>query len=306
MTKLQVMKIYALLISVLFLLTGQAKAQTAEQLEQAYKEQSTEKLKAFFNDWAKDLKPATVRQRKKMSKLVQRAYAIFEAFYNPHDLANHGSTQWGNDIYTGFNYLLIQNAFKIFQKDKVYYTDEEARAYTIDNILKNVPVKYHDKWLASVKSGDKYFVRSYGPNNKLIWDDSEKVLLDSVTNFRPNIVQTTATPLYLTEKYSKLLDGFLGNTHSPFAEGGIMNTARAKGESANRQQFLQNYIKIYYGHWGGSWEYLSSPSIGALVFDKDMKYAKIFYGMIYEGGEAFLKFEDNTWKLISMERKWRQ
>jgi hypothetical protein len=85
-----------------------------------------------------------------------------------------------------------------------------------------------------------------------------------------------------------------------------MNTAQAKGESLKRQQFLQNFIKIYYGHWGGSWKYLTYPSIGALVLDKDMKYAKIIYGMIYESGEAILENKNGAWKLIAIKRIWRQ
>ncbi|WP_284445133.1 hypothetical protein [Pedobacter sp. B4-66] len=40
------------------------------------------------------------------------------------------------------------------------------------------------------------------------------------------------------------------------------------------------------------------------MFDKDLKYAKVYYNMIYEGGEAFLKFEDNTCKLLSVKRTW--
>lgn len=141
------------LVLIMLLLTSavsNVKSQSAGQLEEAYQQQSTQKLKTFLDEWAKELKPATNQQRKKMSKTVQQAYAVFEAFYNPHDLASRGSTQWGNDIYTGYNYLIIQNGFKIFQKDKVYYTEEEAKANTIDNILKNVEEKYHERWIASI------------------------------------------------------------------------------------------------------------------------------------------------------------
>lgn len=300
------MKARALLTLIIFLLIGESRAQTAEQLEQAYKEQSTVKLKAFFDDWAKELKPASPEQRKKMSKTVQKAYAIFEAFYNPHDLANRGSTQWGNDIYTGYTYLILQDGFKIFQKDKVYYTEEEATEYAIENIKKSASDKNRESLINHAKNRSPVIMENFGPNSIHIWQDSLKVLLESVTDFRPNVIQTIGIPLYLTPKYQRILDGFLGNTHSAFAEGGIMNTAQAKGESLKRQQFLLNFIKIYYGHWGGSWEYLTYPSIGALVFDKDMKYAKIIYGMIYESGEAILENKSGVWKLISMKRIWRE
>jgi len=306
LTKLPIMKASALLIITLILLIGLANAQTGDQLEQAYKEQSTVKLKAFFDDWSRELRPATTEQRKKMNKTVQQAYAIFEAFYNPHDLANHGSTQWGNDIYTGYTYLVLQDGFKIFQKDKVYYTEEEATEYAIENIKKSASEKYRDQLINHAKNKSPIIMENYGPNSIHIWQDSLKVLLESVADFRPNIIQTIGIPLYLTPKYQKILDVFLGNSHSAFAEGGVMNTAQAKGESLKRQQFLLNFIKIYYGHWGGSWQYLTYPSIGALVCDKDMKYAKIIYGMIYESGEAILENRSGTWKLISMKRIWRE
>ncbi|ATP56242.1 hypothetical protein CPT03_07050 [Pedobacter ginsengisoli] len=299
-------KIYALVSLLLLIFLGQTKAQTAKQLEKAYQKKSTVKLKAFFDDWAKDLPPATPEQRSKMSNPVQQAYQVFEAFYNPHDLGGRGGSEFGNKIYEGFNYLIIQDKFKIYQKEKVFYTDEEAKAYAIDSIKKNVERKYHEKWIASIESGDKYFVNAYGPNNRPEWDDKGRTLIDSVTDFRPNIVGTKGTPLYLSDKYKALLDNFLGNKHVPFATGGIMNTAQAKDESADRQKFLQNYIKIFYGHWGGYWQYPSYPTISSIVFDKDLKYVKVYYGMIYEGGEAFLKLENNAWKLLSMKRTWIQ
>jgi hypothetical protein len=286
---------------------GNAKAQTADQLEKAYQEKSTEKLKTFFDDWAKDLQPATARQRKKLSKPAQQAYHIFETFYNPHDLENRGGSQFGNKIYEGFNYLIIQNKLKIHQKEKIYYTAEEALAYTIENIKKNVDKKYHEKWLATIETGgdgQKHFINSYGPDNKMEWEDSLKTLIDSIRDFRPNLIQTKGTPLYLNDSYKKLLDKFLGNAHYALGTGDIMNPAQAKDESAARQKFLGNFIKIYYGHWGGYWQLHSYPTIGSIIFDKDLKYAKIYYNMIYEGGEALLKFENKTWKLLSVKRTW--
>lgn len=285
-----------------------AQAQTAEQLEKAYQEKSTEKLKTFFVDWVKELRPATARERKKLSKPAQQAYLIFETFYNPHDLENRGGSQFGDNIYESFNYLVIQNKLKIYQKEKIYYTEEEAKAYTIENIKKNVGKKYHDNWLAIIEAGgdrQKDYINAYGPNNQPEWKDSLKTLIDSIKDFRPNLIQTKATPLYLRASYKKLLDKFLRNTHYALGTGDIMNPAQARDESAARQKFLENYIKIYYyGLLGGYWQYHSYPIINSIVFDKDLKYAKIYYGMSYEGGEALLKFENNTWKLLSVKRTW--
>jgi hypothetical protein len=299
-------KVYALLSIALLFFLGHAKGQTAKQLEKAYQKKSTEKLKRFFDDWAKDLRPATQDERSKMRNPIQQAYQVFEVFYNPVDLKSRGGSEFGNKIYEGFNYFIIQNSFKIYQKEKVYYTEEEAKAYAIDNIKKNAEKTYHEKFIALIKSGNKMTMENYGPNSKNILEDSLKILLDSVIDFRPNIIQTKSTPLYLSDKYKVLLDSFLGNNHVPFATGGIMNTAQATGGSTDRQQFLQTYIKIFHGHWGGYWQYHTYPTISSIVFDKNFKYAKVYYNMIYERGEAFLGFEENTWKLLSVQRTWIQ
>lgn len=297
------MKKISALISIVILILGYANGQTTAQLEQAYQEKSTEKLNTFFNDWAKDLTPATPVQRSKMSKPVQQAYRIFEAFYNPHDLSSQGGSQMGNKLYEGLSYLIIQDKFKIYQKDKVFYTDEEAKAYAIENIRKNVEEKYREKIMASINSGRDGYIIYYGPNQHE-WNDTLRTLIDSVTSFRPNIIQTKATPLYLTSKYSALLNNFIGNRYEPVITGESKKTTPIKNESTDRQKFLENYIKVFPSFWSNRWLYCSYPVISSIVFDKHLKYAKVYYGIRYEGGEAFFKFENNVWKLLSAKRTW--
>jgi len=108
----------------------------------------------------------------------------------------------------------------------------------------------------------------------------------------------------LTNYYRRLLTSFLGNTYKPFAEDDIMAPARAKGESQRRQKFLENDLRIFYGHWGGYWQLYSYPTISSLTFDKSFRYAIIYYEFIYEGGEAYLKKVNGIWTLISAQRTW--
>jgi hypothetical protein len=44
----------------------------------------------------------------------------------------------------------------------------------------------------------------------------------------------------------------------------------------------------------------------SIVFDKGMKYALVHYGMIMEGGHAFLKKENGKWGIISAKRIWQE
>ncbi len=301
------MKTYAIIAIFTFLLVASVKGQSAKQLEEAYKEQSITKLKFFFDDWSKSLPVASQKEREQMSKVVRESYSVYEAFYNPYDLKNRGGSEFGNDIYKDFNYLIIQDKLKIYQKDKLYYTPEEIKDYIVGQLTKERKTEWQEKILAQIDSGkiSTMIMENYGPDIRR-YKDSPGVLIDSVTDFRPNIAQTKAIPLFLNDNYRKLLDSFLGNTHQPLGTGGIMNPAVAKDESAKRQKFLQNYVKIFYGHWGGYWQYYSYPAVTSISFDKDGKYAMINYTMIYEGGVALLGLEAGTWKLISMKRTWIQ
>lgn len=120
----------------------------------------------------------------------------------------------------------------------------------------------------------------------------------------PAVESTDKKPLYLNSKYNEILNAFLGNKHLPLGAGGIMNPARSKGQSAKRKMFLEKFIKIWYGHWGGYWQLISYPEANSITFDKEMKYARIDFRMVYEGGEAILKRENGIWKLISAKRTW--
>lgn len=301
------MKTHALIAIFAFLLVGLVKGQSAKQLEEAYKEESTTKLKSFFDEWSKSLPVASKKEREQMSKVVQEAYRVYEVFYNPFDLKNRGGSEFGNDIYKDFNYLIIQDKLKIYQKDKLYYTPEETKDYIVSQLTKQKKTEWQEKILAQIDSGkiSTMIMENYGPDIRR-YKDSLGVLIDSVTDFRPNIAQTKATPLFLNDNYRKLLDSFLGNVHHSLGTGGIMNPAVAKDESLKRQKFLQNYVKIFYGHWGGYWQYYSYPAVTSISFDKGGKYAMINYTMIYEGGVALLGLEEGSWKLISVKRTWIQ
>lgn len=73
----------------------------------------------------------------------------------------------------------------------------------------------------------------------------------------------------------------------------MLNVAREEDSSADQQRFLLKYLKTFFGHWGDHWDLLTGPTISVMVFDKEMKYVKVYYFMIYKGGEAFLKYQDN-------------
>ncbi len=83
-----------------------------------------------------------------------------------------------------------------------------------------------------------------------------------------------------------------------------MNPARSSGESEKRKAFLENDIKIWYGHWGSYWQLDSYPVVYSITFDKRMLYARVDFRMVYEGGEAVLKKKNGQWVLVTSKRTW--
>ena len=67
-----------------------------------------------------------------------------------------------------------------------------------------------------------------------------------------------------------------------------------------KKQFLENYVKIF------DYKPLTPPIVYSITFDKVMKYALVHYGMIMEGGHAFLKKENGKWVIISAKRIWQE
>ena len=246
-----------------------------KMLEKAYKEKSATKLKDFFVGWSQDVPPITDTELLELNDTIQQTYKAFISFYKPHRLDSIGGSEWGNDIYKKADFVIVQNAIEIYFTDKVYYSAQET---------------------------EKYIFNFFGPDSRE--NAGDRILTDSITDFRPAVRCDKKTPLFLTEKYDKIINSFLGNNYLPLGTGGIMNPARSKGQSAKRKKFLENYVKIFHGHWGGYWQLYSYPEVYSITFDNDMKYARIDFRLVYEGGEALLKNEEGVWTLISSELTW--
>lgn len=123
-------------------------------------------------------------------------------------------------------------------------------------------------------------------------------------HFRPRLDNDSLKTLVLTARYDTMLNRFLGNEHSSLGEGSIMSPAAAQKESALRQQFLQHFVMIWYGHWGGYWQLYSYPVINRITFDNSFSSATASFTMVYEGGEARFVREKMQWRLVSAQRTW--
>jgi hypothetical protein len=294
------------LLSLIFLIIatiGQAQ-NSSKQLKKAYKKNSTELLNQFFLDWNKEIPSLSDVEYETYNDTIKQAYNVFTAFYKPLQIDSLGGSEMGNDIYKNAKYLIVQDDIWIYFTEKINYCSD---AYIDTLVYKKVLEAFHGD---TVRINTFYYDSNWRANNmfRQVIEDSIRTYkswkVDSIMNFRPKINCDGRLPLYLTSKYSQILNKFLGNEYSPLGFGGLMNPARATGESEKRKDFLENFIKIWYGHWGGYWQLYSYPIAQSIIFDKDMKYAIVNYKMIYEGGKSILKNTNGNWKLIYAKRTW--
>jgi len=283
--------------------------QSDNRLEKIYNQKSSEKLKTYLDSWANEIKPIEDKEMRRQKEYVRASYGIFEELFDPHNIGKLGVQQIRYEIYRSYHYFIIPTKIYIYTSDKVYYDDEETDAYTIDAINKYAePDSLKSGLIDRVRNRYNYhqqIINTFGPYGHL-YKDSSLAIIDSIVNFRPKITQAIGIPLYLTKKYELEVLDFLGKTNKQFAAGGFENIAKASGESAERQTFLEKFVKVAHGHWGGYWELKTPPSIYTITFDKNFKYAKVDFNLVYEGGTAFLKFEKGIWQFISAKRTWQE
>ena len=290
--------------------TGQPQpsARKISPLEEAYKARSKERLTQFFRGWSATIPTISEKELAQLNNRQKEAYGVFTAFYKPHRLDSLGGSEWGNSIYAKAKFLLVQNDIKIRTTNRIFYSDAYidsvitgviTRTEKVDSIKQRRLEKVNEKLNQRVRE-EFGFEDAFSFHNT---NDPQKAV-DSLMNFRPNVKVPGKQAIYLTPERAKTLRAFLGDKHLPIGAGGIMNPARSSGESEKRKLFLENGIKIWYGHWGGYWQFDSYPVAYSITFDESMNYARVNFRMVYEGGEAILKKTGGNWVLISSKRTW--
>ena len=300
---------YLLLLSLLSMREGVAQP-TSYLLDVAYQEQSTRRLEQYLQAWQQASAPITAAERAFLTPYQQQAYAVFTAFYKPHQVDSLGGSEWGNTIYQQARFLLVQNSLKIKQTDKLYYSDAEVdsiitRPYrTKTDSTGQVPA-----WTQRVNGKLPNLARrNYGLLGDSFFQEREQPaprrVVDSIPNFRPVVQVSGKQSIFLTPALEETLTALLGTQHTPLGRGGTMQPAQANKESRRRQAFLDRQLTIWYGHWGGYWQLASYLLVSAVTFDRDLTYARVSFRMVYEGGEAILKRTNNQWAIVLVQRTW--
>jgi hypothetical protein len=263
-------------------------------LYQAYHSKSIKELHRFYENWESEISPMSDSNLNKCNDTIRNIYHVFQIFYNPKDIKRSGGSEFGNEIYSHVQFLLTQDLIVFgfadsldkdrLVKDRIYQFAKGGKR-KIDSLL------------TQYRSDSAEFESEF-----LEWPTAKAN--DTLRGFRPKLSIPGVKILPLVSSYDILLNQFLANDHYNLGEGNIMTPAKSKGESNKRKIFLENYIKIWYGHWGGYWQLYSYPYVSKIIFDHRFEHALIYFTMIYEGGYAYLKKVNGNWTLIQARRTW--
>ena len=295
-----------------FLRLWNRKAVEAEAtlLEDAYQKHNKTKLYDFFNHWAEDVSSneRDTTTNEWLNEWVAEAHKVFAAFYQPLQLEKIGCRPLQ---YQKYPYFIVQNSlYKIsvadtlpFKPDELeaYYTDRIRETYSNDSTrqkaLKYLQREINLGRMSLVFNDDRF----YEPWGKIKTTEIVRNII-----FRPQVSFPNKRIVYLTDEYMKMLDDFLGDQHVDLGTENIMQVAYAKDESRQRMEFLMKAAKIFYGHWGGYWQYETYPKASSIIFDREMQRAIVFFRCVYEGGEVYLEKKDGEWTIYSGRLTWME
>ena len=148
------------------------------------------------------------------------------------------------------------------------------------------------------------YLSSFGASFLYPYVEVKKI--DSSITFRPPVNIEGRKIVYLTDDYQALLDSFLMDNHVDLGENDIMQPAYAIKESKKRQNFINRKALIFYGHWGGYWQYETYPKATSIVFDKELQRAVVHYRIVYGGGYAIMEKRNGTWTFVGARNTWME
>lgn len=148
-----------------------------------------------------------------------------------------------------------------------------------------------------------FYINDYAGEN-----GARQVIQDKriIKEFRPKLnFEKDVRILYLTEKYDSLLNQFLGDESTEFGTPNIMNPSRAKGKSANREEFVKKFFPIVQGHWGNYWHLETMPTM-VFVFNKTLDKVEVTFRAGYGGRIIDYQKKDGKWQEIETEyrKEW--
>lgn len=278
----------------------------AKLLRKAYKSHSTKMLYEFFDNWSEEVKS---NEGEAQNPYVAEAHKVFAAFYQPmQTVARSGERK---TMYDDKPYFIVQSSlWRIRKADFILYKQEEIDSFMVARVLEAYAddTAHQKEWLANHDPEDHWTDVGFNyRGNDFFFPGKITVpvsTIDSAIEFRPPVHFVGKKVVYLTKGYEKILNSFLGKRHAALGEYNIMQPASSKGKSQTKHEFFNNAALIYYGHWGGYWQYETYPEANQIIFNPEMNRAVVMFRFVYEGGEAILEKQNGEWEVVDFRFTW--
>jgi hypothetical protein len=263
-------------------------------LQNAWQSNSTKKLGAFFDTWAREITPLSAKELAKQSDTIQNVYLVFRAFYNPLKTGWLHNSEWGNNFYKKAEYLVLP---------------ANICFALVDTLDKDTLIKKEYARIARKLKIPAASVAATAKTSRTImklfrFDWPEPARYDTIHDFRPQVSFETPKTVVLTNSYDFLLDSFLGHPQASLGAGSIITPLTSEKEIENRRKFLEEYIRTWYRTRTGHWQLLTEPFVYSIILDKAFKNALVNYGVPGEGDYAWFKKIDGVWTLMESALTW--
>ena len=214
----------------------------AQLLKEAYRSKSTKLLYTFFDNWSEEVKS---NEGEAQSPYVAEAHKVFAAFYQPQQII--ASDIDCHVLYDEQPYFIVQSSlWKISEAETILYKQEEIDSLMEVRIRQMYPDDTDEQqdWIEYVRNKNIKF--SYEPLFAFQpFSLIATTTLDSAIEFRPPVHFEGKKVVYLTKKYEKMLNSFLGKRHIAFSEENIMQPAKSKGKSLSKHRFFNQAALIF-------------------------------------------------------------
>jgi hypothetical protein len=237
------------------------------KLEAAYQSSSKNDLERFLRDWKESLPPNSV-EFIKQNDIIEAIFDIYELIYKPIDTLKAGNFSET----TAYPLIMRQksNYNYVIVQNKIYYEIIENE----DNFGKLI--------------AEPEFSEIFGNR-------------DSINDFRPPLKLEKFQALYSLPKYEEAFKMFLG---VPMIRG-RKNTnplTAGKDDERERYDFLLSHIPFEANFFG--WNFVNSPRIYCIYFDKSITTAIVDFFVLNWGGRATMKKEANEWTIDEIHVVW--
>lgn len=264
-------RLSTVLACLLLLYCGPAPAEEevdwAESLTKGYSQQDRKPLLEFLESWHKESKPVPEDVLQKKPAIERSIYELYQDFYKP-----------AERFYETCQYVIIQDSVDVIIVEGSFGKMAAGPDWA----------EFGDAW-----SPD--FFKTMPRISHL-----------RIMDFRPRLQIKGKKILYLDDSPLAAMLGFLtgGNGYK------ILNRYWEEDcegqERRKRLQYLNSALKIFRGHWGRGWHFVTHPHIRAVYLSSDGKEAIVCCRVYYGGDDILMVRRKDGWKVVGIVNGWSE